>query len=113
MTFTYFLGSDGSLLLIFTIISSQIICERKFGVFYPRHKSKHYLLKEYARQYYHLAVEEIISTYYPTVYNIYAQLDKIEEAVLDKPLRSHLSEIFVIRRKTSFLENTLEMILSP
>ena len=60
---------------------------------------------------YRLAVEEIISTYYPTVDNIDAQLDKIEEAVLDKPLRSHLSEILVIRRKSSFLENTLEMIL--
>jgi magnesium transporter len=60
---------------------------------------------------YRLAVEEIISTYYSTVDNIDAQLDKIEEAVLDKPLRSHLSEILVIRRKTSFLENTLEMIL--
>jgi magnesium transporter len=60
---------------------------------------------------YHLAVEEIISTYYPTVDNIDAQLDKIEEAVLDKPLKAHLSEILRIRRKTSFLENTLEMIL--
>jgi magnesium transporter len=60
---------------------------------------------------YRLAVEEIISTYYSTVDNIDVQLDKIEEAVLDKPLRSHLSEILVIRRKTSFLENTLEMIL--
>jgi magnesium transporter len=58
-----------------------------------------------------LAVEEIISTYYSTVDNIDVQLDKIEEAVLDKPLRSHLSEILVIRRKTSFLENSLEMIL--
>jgi Mg2+ and Co2+ transporter CorA len=51
MTFTYFLGSDGSLLLIFTTVSSQIICERKFGAFYLRRKSKHYLLKQYARQY--------------------------------------------------------------
>jgi magnesium transporter len=60
---------------------------------------------------YHLAVDEIISTYYPTVDNIDAQLDKIEEAVLDKPLKAPLSEILLIRRKTSFLENTLEMIL--
>jgi magnesium transporter len=60
---------------------------------------------------YHLAVEEIISTYYPTVDNIDAQLDKIEEAVLRKPSKSHLSEIFVVRRKTSFLESTVEMIL--
>jgi magnesium transporter len=60
---------------------------------------------------YQLAVEEIISTYYPTVDNIDSQLDKMEEAILDKPLKSHLSEILVIRRKTSFLENTLEMIL--
>jgi magnesium transporter len=56
-------------------------------------------------------VEEIISTYYPTVDNIDTQLEKIEEAILDKPLKSHLSDILVIRRKTSFLENTLEMIL--
>ncbi len=60
---------------------------------------------------YRLAVEEIISTYYPTVDSIDAQLEKIEEAILDKPLKSHLSEILVIRRETSFLENTLEMIL--
>jgi magnesium transporter len=60
---------------------------------------------------YDLAVEEIISTYYPTVDNIDAQLDKIEEAVLHKPLKSHLSDILVVRRKTSFLESTLEMIM--
>ena len=60
---------------------------------------------------YNLAVEEIVSTYYAKVDHIDAQLDKIEEAVLDKPLKVHLSEILVIRRKTSFLENTLEMIL--
>jgi magnesium transporter len=60
---------------------------------------------------YRLAVEEIISTYYPTVDKIDAQLEDIEEAILDKPLKSHLSEILSIRRKTSFLENTLEMIL--
>jgi magnesium transporter len=60
---------------------------------------------------YRLAVEEIISTYYPTVDNIDGQLEKIEEAVLHKPLKAHLSEILVIRRKTSFLESTLEMIL--
>jgi magnesium transporter len=62
---------------------------------------------------YHLAVEEIISTYYAKVDNIEEQLEKIEEAILDKPSKSHLSEILIIRRKTSFLENTLEMILSP
>jgi magnesium transporter len=60
---------------------------------------------------YHLAVEEIISTYYAKVDNIEEQLEKIEEAILDKPSKSHLSEILIIRRKTSFLENTLEMIL--
>lgn len=48
---------------------------------------------------YRLAVEEIISTYYPTVDNVDAQLEKIEEAILDKPLRFHLSEILVICRK--------------
>ena len=60
---------------------------------------------------YDLALEEIISTYYPKVDNIDSQLDKIEEAVLHKPLKSHLSEILAVRRKTSFLEGTLEMIL--
>ena len=60
---------------------------------------------------YRLAVEEIISTYYPTIDKIDAQLEDIEEAILDKPLKSHLSEILIIRRKTSFLENTIEMIL--
>jgi magnesium transporter len=60
---------------------------------------------------YHLAVEEIISTYYPTVDNIDTQLEKIEESILEKPLKSHLSQILVIRRQTSFLENTLEMML--
>ena len=59
----------------------------------------------------YLAVEEVISAYYPTVDNIDAQIDKIEEAVLRKPLKSHLSDILVVRRKTSFLESTLEMIL--
>src|SRR5215211_4991399 len=47
----------------------------------------------------------------PNCRNIDSQLDKMEEAILDKPLKSHLSEILVIRRKTSFLESTLEMIL--
>jgi magnesium transporter len=59
---------------------------------------------------YNLAIEEIISAYYPMVDGIDAQLDRIEEAVLDKPLKAHLSEILIIRRKTSFLEGTLEMI---
>ena len=60
---------------------------------------------------YYLAIEEIVSTYYPTVDNIDAQLEKIEESILEKPLKSHLSQILVIRRETSFIENTLEMIL--
>jgi magnesium transporter len=59
---------------------------------------------------YNLAIEEIISAYYPMVDSIDTQLDRIEEAVLDKPLKAHLSEILIIRRKTSFLEGTLEMI---
>ena len=59
---------------------------------------------------YYLAMEEIVSTYYPTVDSIDAQLEKIEESILEKPLKSHLSQILVMRRETSFLENTLEMI---
>jgi len=60
---------------------------------------------------YYLAVEEIVSSFYANVDSIDAQLDRIEEAVLDEPLKSHLSEILVFRKKTSFLENTLEMVL--
>jgi len=60
---------------------------------------------------YCLAIEEMTSTYYQTVDNIDTQLEKIEESILQKPLKSHLSQILVIRRETSFLENTLEMIL--
>ena len=60
---------------------------------------------------YHLAIEEIISTYYQIVDSIEPQLEKIEEAILDKPLKAHLSQILDIRRKTSYLEGTLEMIL--
>src|SRR5215212_3369959 len=60
---------------------------------------------------YHLAVEEIISAYLPTIYNIDARLNKIEEAVLDNSSKAHLSEMLVIRRKISFVGNTIEMIL--
>ncbi len=60
---------------------------------------------------YYLALEEIVSTYYPTVDNIDVQLEKIEESILEKPMKSHLSQILVIRRETSFIENTFEMIL--
>ncbi len=111
MTFTFFLGSVGSLPLIFTTINLQRICERKFEAFWLHRKSKYLSAQAVCETIYQLAVEEIISTYYPTVDNIDSQLDKMEEAILDKPLKSQLSEILVIRRKTSFLENTLEMIL--
>lgn len=60
---------------------------------------------------YHFAIEEIIAKYYQIVDNIEGQLEEIEEAVLDKPLKAHLSQILDIRRKTSYLEGALEMLL--
>lgn len=60
---------------------------------------------------YNLAIEEIIATHYQLVDKIEVQLEEIEEAILDKPVKAHLSQILDMRRKTSYLEGTLEMLL--
>ena len=61
---------------------------------------------------YRFAIEEIISSYYPMVDNINSKLEQIEDHVIlqQQPTKSQLSDILLIRRKLSFLENTLTMI---
>ena len=60
---------------------------------------------------YRFAIEEVISSYYPIIDKINSQLEQIEDyVILEKPTKSQLSDILVIRRKISFLENTLAMI---
>ncbi|HET7390664.1 MAG TPA: magnesium transporter CorA family protein [Nitrososphaeraceae archaeon] len=61
---------------------------------------------------YRFAIEEIISGYYPILDNINAKLEQIEDHVIlqQQPTKSQLLDILVIRRKLSFLENTLTMI---
>jgi magnesium transporter len=61
---------------------------------------------------YRFAIEEIISSYYPIIDNINAKLEQIEDHVIlqQQPTKSQLSDILLIRRKLSFLENTLTMI---
>jgi magnesium transporter len=61
---------------------------------------------------YRFAIEEIISGYYPILGNINSKLEQIEDHVIlqQQPTKSQLSDILLIRRKLSFLENTLTMI---
>jgi magnesium transporter len=61
---------------------------------------------------YRFAIEEIISSYYPILGSINAKLEQIEDHVIlqQQPTKSQLLDIHVIRRKLSFLENTLTMI---
>jgi len=61
---------------------------------------------------YRFAIEEIISSYYPMIDNINSKLEQIEDHVIlqQQPTKSQLSDILLIRRKLSFLENTLTMI---
>ena len=61
---------------------------------------------------YRFAIEEIISGYYPILGSINARLEQIEDHVIlqQQPTKSQLLDILVIRRKLSFLENTLTMI---
>ncbi|MGA7042074.1 MAG: magnesium transporter CorA family protein [Nitrososphaeraceae archaeon] len=60
---------------------------------------------------YRFAIEEIISSYYPMVDNINSKLEQIEDhVILQQPTKSQLSDILLIRRNLSFLENTLTMI---
>jgi magnesium transporter len=59
---------------------------------------------------YRLAIEEIISSYYPVLDKANNQLEQIEEYILDSPSKSQLSNILILRRKMSFLEGSLEMV---
>ena len=59
---------------------------------------------------YRLAIEEIISSYYPVLDKANNQLEQIEEYILDSPSKSQLSNILVLRRKMSFLEGSLGMV---
>jgi Mg2+ and Co2+ transporter CorA len=61
---------------------------------------------------YRFAIEEVISSYYPTLSNINGKLEQIEDQVIlqQQPTKSQLSDILVIRRKLGFLESTLAMI---
>jgi Mg2+ and Co2+ transporter CorA len=61
---------------------------------------------------YRFAIEEIVSSYYPILDNINTKLEQIEDHVIlqQKPTKSQLSDILLIRRKLGFLENTLTML---
>lgn len=59
---------------------------------------------------YRLAIEEIISSYYPVLDKANNQLEQIEEYILDSPSKSQLSNILILRRKMSFLEGSLGMV---
>jgi magnesium transporter len=59
---------------------------------------------------YRLAIEEIISSYYPILDKANNQLEQIEEDILDSPSKSQLSNILIVRRKISFLEGSLGMV---
>jgi Mg2+ and Co2+ transporter CorA len=62
---------------------------------------------------YRFAIEEVISSYYPILNNINTRLEQIEDhVILHQPTKSQLSDILLIRRNISFLENTLVMITS-
>ena len=60
---------------------------------------------------YRFVIEEVISSYYPILSDINARLEQIEDhVILHQPTKSQLSDILLIRRNISFLENTLAMI---
>ena len=59
---------------------------------------------------YRLAIEEIISSYYPVLDKTNNQLEQIEEDILNNPSKSQLSNILIVRRKISFLEGSLGMV---
>jgi magnesium transporter len=61
---------------------------------------------------YRFAIEEAISSYYPIIDKINTQLEHIEDyVILEKPTKSQLIDVLLIRRKLSFLEGTLAMII--
>ncbi|MGA9845849.1 MAG: magnesium transporter CorA family protein [Nitrososphaeraceae archaeon] len=60
---------------------------------------------------YRFAIEEVISSYYPVIDTINTQLEQIEDyVILEKPTKSQLLDVLLIRRKLSFLESSLAMI---
>ena len=59
---------------------------------------------------YRLAIEEIISSYYPVLDKANNQIEQIEEYILESPSKSQLSNILIVRRKISFLEGSLGMV---
>jgi magnesium transporter len=60
---------------------------------------------------YRFAIEEAVSSYYPIIDKINTQLEQIEDyVILEKPTKSQLLDILLVRRKISFLESTLAMI---
>ena len=60
---------------------------------------------------YRFAIEESVSSYYPIIDKINTQLEQIEDyVILEKPTKSQLLDILLVRRKISFLESTLAMI---
>jgi magnesium transporter len=60
---------------------------------------------------YRYAIEEVISSYYPVIAKINTQLEQIEDyVILEKPTKSQLLDVLLIRRKLSFLEGSLAMI---
>ena len=59
---------------------------------------------------YRLAIEEIISSYYPVLDKANNQLEQIEEYILESASKLQLSNILILRRKMSFLEGSLGMV---
>jgi magnesium/cobalt transport protein CorA len=60
---------------------------------------------------YRFAIEEVISSYYPIIDKMNTQLEQIEDyVILEKPTKSQLLDVLLIRRKLSFLESSLAMI---
>ena len=54
---------------------------------------------------YRFAIEEVISSYYPIIDKINTRLEQIEDyVILEKPTKSELSDILLIRRRLSFLK---------
>ena len=69
--------------------------------------------REICEMVYRFAIEEVISGYYPIVSDINFKLEQIEDyVILHQHTKPQLSEILLIRRNISFLENTLAMIRS-
>lgn len=63
-----------------------------------------------------LALEEMISTYYPVLDNIREKLEQAEDCILDygkgknKVTRNQLTDILLLKRKINAVERTMDMI---